>query len=108
MAKIIDRHAIIVDMDESLIDYGQTVLDAKTNISQAIYDSAKNDINNLDKLFNDQGFGRQDKFYDIGVGYLKDFEPQNEQQLSQQSQLLAEEALEYLGKHTNEFENWRK
>lgn len=98
---------IIIDMNEFLITYAASILGGNENVSQKVYDTAKDDINKLDTLFDDDGFGRQEKFVAIGEGYLRDSEQISGDQLIEETGALTQEALNYLGNHIDQFEHWR-
>lgn len=98
---------IIIDMNEFLITYAASILSGNENVSQKVYDTAKDDINNLDTLFDDDGFGRQEKFVAIGEGYLRDSEQISGDQLIEETGVLTQDALNYLGNHIDQFEHWR-
>lgn len=59
MAKKNMRQEIIIDMDEFIVTYAATLLDPNENLSQLVYNTAKDDITKWDDLFHDQGFGRK-------------------------------------------------
>lgn len=107
MAKKNMRQEIIIDMDEFIVTYAATLLDPNENLSKLVYDTAKEDITKWDDLFKDQGFGRKNKFLNIGRGYLRDALNLDAEEAEKQGDQLAKEAIEYLGKHTDFFENWR-
>lgn len=108
MANKVKQHeAIMIDMNEFLITYAASILGKNENVSQKVYDTAKDDINKLDALFDDDGFGRQEKFVAIGEGYLRDSEQIDGDQLIEETGELAQEALNYLGTHIEKFERWR-
>ena len=101
------RDDIMIDMNEFLITYAASILGKGGNVSQQVYDTAKDDINNLDTLFDDNGFGREEKFISVGEGYLRDSEHIDGDQLIEETGVLAQDALTYLGNHVGEFERWR-
>ncbi|GAY73498.1 hypothetical protein [Lentilactobacillus kosonis] len=108
MANEKTNQEIILDMDEFLITYAATILNPDDNVSRIVYDAAKDDLNQLDALFKDNGFGRTNKFYDIGMGHIRDINLDiADEELVKQADSLAKEAITYLGSHTDFFEKWR-
>lgn len=101
------REDIMIDMNEFLITYADSILGSNENVSQRVYDTAKEDLNSLDTLFDDDGFGRQEKFVAIGEGYLRDSEQISGDQLIAETGVLTQDALNYLGNHIDQFEHWR-
>lgn len=101
------RQEVIIDMIDFLITYGASIIDRNQNVSQIIFDAAKNDLTNLDDLFKDNGYGRTVKFYEIGKGCLHNSQNYDEETLVAESDKLAKEAVNYLGSHITEFEKWR-
>ncbi|GHP14398.1 hypothetical protein YK48G_18230 [Lentilactobacillus fungorum] len=101
------RNEIIIDMDEFIVTYAATLLDPNKNLSQLVYDTAKEDITKLDDLFKDNGFGRKNKFYNIGEGFLRDYDNLDAEEAQKQADQLATEAIDYLGKNVSFFERWR-
>ncbi|WP_268912434.1 hypothetical protein [Lentilactobacillus sp. SPB1-3] len=99
---------IILDMDEFLITYAATILNPDDNVSQIVYDAAKDDLNQLDTLFKDDGYGRVNKFYDIGMGHIRDTNLDiTDEELKRQANTLTKDAIHYLGGHIAFFEKWR-
>ncbi|AQW21392.1 hypothetical protein PL11_005325 [Lentilactobacillus curieae] len=108
MAKKNVRQEIILDMDQFLITYAATILNPNDNLSQIVSDAAKGDINKLDDLFKDNGFGRINKFYNVGVGSLRNNNLGiSEEDLKQKADQLAKDAINYLGSNSAFFEKWR-
>lgn len=107
MAKQNRRRDIIVDMNEFIVTYAATLLDPSQNLSKLIYDTTKDDITKMDDLFKDNGFGRKNKFINIGEGFLRDWKGLDEEEAKQQADQLAKDAIDYLGKNTDYFETWR-
>ncbi|WP_172187645.1 hypothetical protein [Lentilactobacillus kribbianus] len=101
------RNNIMIDMNEFLITYAATILTDTTNVSQVVFDTAQADLTDLDDLLDDNGFGRQEKFFAIGEGYLRDSENIADDELKVEADQLAHEAIAYLGEHINDFEHWR-
>lgn len=98
---------IIIDMNEFIVTYAATLLDPSQNLSQLIYETAKDDLTKMDDLFKDNGFGRKNKFVNIGEGFLRDWQGLDEAEAKQQADQLAKEAIDYLGKNADFFETWR-
>lgn len=107
MARKNRKQDIIIDMDEFIVTYAATLLDPKKNLSQIVYDAAKDDITKLDDLFKDNGFGRQNKFFNIGEGFVRDYDGLDAEEAKTRATQLANEAIDYLGKNTAYFERWR-
>lgn len=107
MAKKNMKREIMIDMNQFIVTYAATLLDPSENLSQQIYDAAKSDIIGMDKLFNDNGFGRKNKFFNIGEGFLRDYKGLDADQAKPQAEQLAKDAIDYLGKNVNFFETWR-
>ncbi len=101
------RQEVIIDMNEFLVTYAATILDPKKNISQIVYNTGKDDLTKLDDLFKDNGFGRTNKFVNIGEGFLVDAEHTVEDAVKDEAQRLAKDAMSYLGSHIDFFETWR-
>ncbi|GLB46548.1 hypothetical protein WR164_05270 [Philodulcilactobacillus myokoensis] len=107
------HHNIIVDMGDFIMQYGDQKLNhSESKLSETIYSAAKNDLKGLDRLFKDKGFGRTEKFFKIGEGYINDMYVNNlrndltPEQIHQKAEALAKEAIEYLGNHPKEFDKW--
>ncbi len=98
---------IMVDMCEFIVTYAATILDPAENVSQQVYEAAKDDLKKLDTLFRDNGFGRTNKFYDIGEGFLRDYRNLEGDEAQSEADRLAQDAIDYLGKHVDYFETWR-
>lgn len=94
-------------MDEFIVTYAATLLDPSQNLSKLIYDTARDDLTKMDELFKDNGFGRQNKFVNIGEGFLRDWKGLDEADAKQQADQLAKDAIDYLGKNADYFETWR-
>ncbi|KRM69853.1 hypothetical protein [Apilactobacillus ozensis] len=111
MAKKFDkknREEIIIDMNDFLITYGASILgNDNKDIAQRVYEAGKNGLNNLDKLFKDNGFGRKEKYYDIGEGYISDLYHENPENITDEANKLAKEAMEYLGNNLDKFDHWK-
>ncbi|KRM36497.1 hypothetical protein FC83_GL002369 [Agrilactobacillus composti DSM 18527 = JCM 14202] len=102
------RKDTIVDMNESLIQYGSQKLPQETHVVQKIYDTAKAGLENLDVLFNDNGFGRTENFLDVAKGFLVDFYDLDPKETDTKAAALAQEAIDYLGKNMNDFIKWER
>ncbi|WP_140936356.1 hypothetical protein [Apilactobacillus micheneri] len=97
---------IIHDMDDFLVEYGAKKLGNDVDVANKIYETGKSNIKNLDNLFNDQGFGRTEKFYNIGVGYLNDVYDHNSEIVNQKAPEIAKKAFNYLGKNEQALDAW--
>ncbi|WP_283678942.1 hypothetical protein [Lentilactobacillus sp. Marseille-Q4993] len=108
MAKQNRRRDVIIDMNEFLITYAATILNPADNISADLYNVAKQDYTKIDDLLKDNGYGRKNKFYNIGVGFLRNSTPGiSDDDLATEADKLAKEAIDYMGKNEQFFETWR-
>ncbi|MBU9789467.1 hypothetical protein KOM07_07950 [Lentilactobacillus sp. G22-6] len=107
MAKKNMKKEIMLDMDEFIVTYAATLLDPNKNLSQLVYDTARDDLTKMDDLFKDNGFGRKNKFHNIGEGFLRDYYNLDEEEAKKQADQLAKDAMDYLGKNVQFFETWR-
>ncbi|UQS84418.1 hypothetical protein MOO46_03960 [Apilactobacillus apisilvae] len=99
---------IIHDMDDFLVEYGNKKLSNDKNVAKDIYNAGKNDLKGLDSLFNDQGFGRNEKFYNIGVGYLNDVYDHDTKVVNEKAPIIAKKAFNYLGNNEPQLNSWEK
>lgn len=103
------NQAAIVDMDDFLVTYGAVKLGAeKKDLSQTIYNSGKNNLKGLDKLFKDHGFGRIHKFEEIAGGFVRDVYEVNGSKADSMAKKLYTRAFKYLGAHANQFNHWKQ
>jgi hypothetical protein len=102
------RHSAIVDMNDFLFNYAhKTLPETKlTDLTSTLVNATKGGIHGLDDLFHDNGIGREDNFYAIGLGFVKDFYDLDGEQAKQETDKLAQEALAYLANHGNDFVRW--
>ena len=102
------RHQAIVDMNDFLFNYAhKTLPDVPLDqLAEKVISAAKPDLKGLDGLFHDNGIGREDNFYAIGLGFVKDYYDLGGEQAKQETDKLAEEALAYLGGHSSDFVRW--
>ena len=105
------RQAIIVDMNDFLMDYAATKLGRQPDLAQKVADAGQADLTGLDQLFKDDGVGRRTKYLELAAGFLRD-EAGNDTGLPQDpesgSEQLAKEAIAYLGSHTTDFDRWEE
>ncbi|WP_341778904.1 hypothetical protein [Levilactobacillus sp. HBUAS70063] len=106
------RQAMIVDMNDFLMDYAATKLGAKADLAQQVATAGKNDLTGLDDLFKDNGIGRRTKYLDLASGFLRDEADADGDAASTDfaaaTQTLAKEAIAYLGSHPQEFNRWEE
>jgi len=106
------RHAIIVDMNDFLMDYAANKLGKQPDLAEKVAAAAKNDLSELDSLFKDNGVGRRTKYLDLAAGFLRDEADADDEDTSHDftaaSDALAKEAMAYLSSHTNEFDRWEE
>ncbi|MGX6429129.1 hypothetical protein [Levilactobacillus yonginensis] len=106
------RHAIIVDMNDFLMDYAASKLGPKKDLAQQVSAAAKTDLTGLDDLFKDNGVGRRTKYVDLAAGFLRDEADADgedtEHDFTAASEALAKEALAYLNSHAKDFDRWEE
>ncbi|MCF6514706.1 hypothetical protein GSH19_00700 [Lactobacillus sp. S2-2] len=102
------RNNIIIDMNDFIIKYAENILDvSKNDLAEQIYEAAKDDVKGLDQLFNDNGYGRTTKYTDIAEGFLCNSNHVGPEEVETEAQKLVNEAIEYLGKNAQSFDQWR-
>ncbi|AYM02554.1 hypothetical protein [Levilactobacillus yiduensis] len=108
----VSRHAIIVDMNDFLMDYAAIKLGKQPNLAEKVAAAAKSDLTGLDQLFKDDGAGRRTKYLDLAEGFLHDEADADEadapHDFTAASNALASEAMSYLSSHPNEFDRWEE
>ncbi|HJE86486.1 hypothetical protein KB236_07060 [Levilactobacillus brevis] len=106
------RHAMIVDMNDFLMDYAAAKLGAKADLAQQVATAGKNDLSGLDDLFKDNGVGRRTKYLDLASGFLRDEADAEGDTASTdfdaQIKAMGQEAIDYLGSHPQEFNRWEE
>lgn len=102
------RQEVIIDMNEFLIKYGNKKFPKDLNIVTTIYEAAKKGLDNLDVLFEDDGFGRTENFLAVAKGFLVDYYRMDPKDTDEKANALGEEAIAYLGKHLDEFIKWER
>lgn len=106
------RHAIIVDMNDFLMDYAATKLGEKPDLAQQVATAGKDNLNGLDDLFKDNGVGRRTKYLDLASGFLRDEADAEDEDaptdIDAATQALAQEAINYLSSHPKEFNRWEE
>ncbi|WP_125580539.1 hypothetical protein [Levilactobacillus cerevisiae] len=106
------RHAIIVDMNDFLMDYAANKLGKQPDLAEKVSAAAKTDVTALDELFKDNGVGRRTKYLDLASGFLRDEADADDEDtthdFSAASEALATEAIAYLASHTSDFDRWEK
>lgn len=102
------KHEAIVDMNEFLIKYGNQKLPEDRNIVHTIYDAASKGLENLDDIFQDNGFGRTENFLDVAKGFIVDYYGEDPTKTDRKANELAKEAINYLGRHLDDFVKWEK
>ncbi|WP_040534220.1 hypothetical protein [Schleiferilactobacillus shenzhenensis] len=102
------RHQAIVDMNDFLFSYAhKTLPDVPLDqLAGKLISAAEPDLHGLDSLFHDNGIGREDNFYAIGLGFVKDYYDIGGEQATQETDKLAQEALAYLKGHSADFVSW--
>lgn len=102
------KNKIMIDMNDFIIKYAENILDvSKNDLAEQIYEAAKEDIHGLDQLFNDNGYGRTTKYTDIAEGFLCNMYHSDPKEIEEEAQKLVTEAIEYLGKNAQSFNEWR-
>ncbi|PTM24053.1 hypothetical protein DA798_02195 [Lactobacillus sp. PFC-70] len=105
------RHDIIVDMNDFLMDYAATKLGRQPDLAKQVATAGQPDLTGLDQLFNDHGVGRRTKYLELATGFLRDesdIDANLAKDLTGESQQLAQEAIAYLGNHTQDFDRWEE
>lgn len=102
------RKEIIIDMNEFLIKYGNKKIPDQKDLVQTLYQTAKSNLENLDELFGDNGYGRTENFLAVAEGFLVDYYNLAPDETEAKAEELAKEAIEYLGKHLDDFIKWEK
>lgn len=105
-----ERQAIIIDMNDFLMDYAAIKLGKQHDLAQRVSAAAKDDLTKLDELFKDNGIGRRTKYLDLAAGFLRDKADaegeSDNQNFDQESQQLGQEAMAYLASHAQDFDRW--
>ena len=106
------RHAIIVDMNDFLMDYAADKLGAQPDLAQQVAAAAQPDLTGLDTLLKDDGVGRRTKYLDVAAGFLRDEADADEadtpHDFTAASEALAHEAITYLAQHAKDFDRWEE
>ena len=103
------RRDAIVDMDDFLVTYGAEILGINhPQLSKSIANAASNGLRGLDTLFHDNGFGRTQKFFDIGEGFINDAYGITGDQAHQMAIQLSQEAIRFLGTNAQRFDHWKR
>lgn len=104
------RQAIIVDMNDFLMDYAAVKLGRQPDLAHKVAAAGQPDLTGLDQLFGDNGVGRRTKYLDIALGFLHDENDTGDQTSDEVAagEQLAQEAIAYLGNHTQEFDRWEE
>ncbi|KRN29485.1 hypothetical protein IV38_GL000370 [Lactobacillus selangorensis] len=104
-----ERHAAIVDMNDFMMNYAATKFPKEKNdLAEKIYAAGKDDVKGLDTLFNDQGLGRKQNYLEIAEGFLVDFYGMSAEEAAAEAPKMAQEAMQELGSHTKDFDDWEK
>ncbi|WP_203641041.1 hypothetical protein [Levilactobacillus andaensis] len=107
-----ERHAIIVDMNDFLMDYAAEKLGKQPDLAQKVAAAAKADLTGLDQLFKDDGVGRRTKYLDLAAGFLRDEadadEDDQKHDFTAASETLGNEAIAYLANHAQDFDRWEE
>ncbi|MCH5462357.1 hypothetical protein HC026_04380 [Lactobacillus sp. LC28-10] len=102
------KESVIVDMNDFLLEYGAKKLGNREDLAEVIYNAAKKDVKGLDSLFKDNGEARERIYKAIGEGFLSDFDAsKSAEQLDKESESLVHEAINYLGKHEKQLDDWK-
>lgn len=107
------RESVMKDMNEFLVMYASQHLNndsENSNLAEIIYNTIKdNKLENLDKLFNDNGIARTENYKDIARGFIIDFyNPKNQEEVNNLTNELVKDAIKYLGQHLKELDQWRR
>ncbi|MFD1548776.1 hypothetical protein [Levilactobacillus fuyuanensis] len=106
------RHAMIVDMNDFLMDYAASKLGEKSDLAQQVAAAGKSDLTGLDDLFKDNGVGRRTKYLDLASGFLRDEADADKadapSDFDAATKALGQEAIDYLSSHPQEFNRWEE
>ena len=99
----------IIDMDDFLVTYAATVLgEGDPNLSQKVYRAGSNNLQGLDRLFHDNGFGRIHKYVEVAQGFVSDLYNNLDKQAARAKvHSIIHQAMAYLGAHAKEFNHWK-
>lgn len=102
------RDAVIVDMNDFLLEYGAKKLGNRSDLAEVIYKAAKDDPKGLDELFHDQGEARQKVYEAVGEGFISDFfATESPEEVKKQADQLTIDAIKYLGSHERQLDDWK-
>ncbi|MEJ6399727.1 hypothetical protein [Nicoliella lavandulae] len=102
-----ERKKAIIDMNSFLLTYAMNVLpDGTKDIAGTVYNAAKNNLNDLDALFNDGGIGRTLKYMDIAEGCVRNLYDLAPEDAEKEAQSVGVEAVSYLGSNIEAFNHW--
>ncbi|MFD1672229.1 hypothetical protein ACFQ5M_08985 [Agrilactobacillus yilanensis] len=102
------RKEAIIDMVEFLIKYGNQKLPTQKDLVKTIYQTAHRSLDELDILFQDNGYGRNENFLDVAKGFLVDYYGLAPEATEEKAVALGQEAISYLGKHLDDFIKWER
>lgn len=102
------RKEAMIDMDEFLIKYGNKIIPHQEDLVKTLYETASNGLEALDELFKDDGFGRTENFLDVAKGFLVDYYNMDPKDTDVEAEKLGREAIDYLGKHLDDFIKWER
>lgn len=106
-AEKIERKKVLTDMNDFLLEYASKKLGNSETLAKQVYEAGKDDLTGLDKLFDDDGFGRKEQFIAVGMGILRDTTHDDPDQAELDGEKLAKEAMAYLGRHIDELQYWK-
>ena len=103
-----ENRKAIIDMDDFLMTYASAILGVGTpQLAERIYSAANGQLTGLDQLFRDHGFGRKQKFFNIGEGFINDLYQITGPRAHSMASVLARRAISFLGAHAKEFDHWK-
>lgn len=94
-----ERAKVIIDMNDFLIKYAESILGPKPDLAQQLYQAGKDEISGIDQLLQDDGFGRKDKYEDIATGFVYNFYQVDSATNKQVAKELVQEAIRDMGKN---------
>lgn len=101
------RQNVIVDMNDFLLEYAAKKLGNHDDLAEIVYNAAKDDLHGLDTLFKDNGEAREHIYTAVGEGFLSDYYGKLPEEMTQQADKLAADAIHYLGRHEAEMDDWK-
>lgn len=108
------RENALKDMNEFLVMYATRHLNNQAadnhHIAEKIYALIKDgDLTKLDELFKDGGIARKENYTDIAKGFVIDFYgPQSDEETAAMTKSLVHDAINYLGQHLHDLDEWQR